>query len=142
MLIPNPWIYYYYLSSYGWRFIFIFILLFFITMQYNYFKTECVREDLTRHYNKVWEIVVWEATFIINCYWIHFSFTVMAYDDWDDKWTDWYIDLHWHFIKDFQVDWNVFENWKLEDFVNKCNSYLYKNDWFILVIASMLRGHN
>lgn len=112
-------------------------------MQYNYFKTECVSKDLTKHINKVWEEIVWEATFIINCYGVHYSFTVLAYDDWECVWTDWYLDLHWHSIKMFNEDWNVIQDEKkLEDFVNRCNEYLHKNDWFTLTIASMLRGHS
>ncbi len=114
-------------------------------MQYdcNYFKVQLDNINTEPHFNSYGEEVIWEASFIINCFGIYYSFKVLAYKDEEDEWTDGYLDLHGHWIEDWQLPYNVFVSPELlKEFVNKATWYLNSNEWFTLLIAWMLKGRH
>ena len=112
-------------------------------MQYNcnYFKVQLDSINTEPHTTSYWDEVMAEATFIIDCYGVYYTFHIETIKDLDwEIQTDWFLNLNKHFIKDFRMDGDAFED--LTSFVNKATWYLNANDWFTLAIACMLKGRH
>lgn len=102
----------------------------------NYFKVFCTLEDLSQHESKYWENLLWEWRYVINFFNLEFELHILCYDDWEDIWTDCYLDYKWYPCCDWQWNWNVFETlWTLVDKLNEITYYLHKNEWLILWLS-------
>lgn len=112
-------------------------------MQYDcdYFKVQLNSINTEPHTTSYWDEVMAEATFTIDCFGVYYSFHIETIKDLDwDLRTDWYLNLNEHFIKDFRMDGNAFED--LTWFINEATWYLHKNEGFAVLVAWLLKGRH